>query len=372
MLSNTSSPLRAAFLFLLVFTLSACALTSDGLDDPTKTPAVSVPPTEVVVAPTLAPTEPQPTAAPTQPALSIGFVGHLAQAPVGSVTAYGLQAAQVAASAHSAQLNTFDFDTDATLIRAAAEQGNAIVIVAGNDLAERTRAVAEDFPETQFIGIDQPQTDSPANYVVIGDPGNRLDEEGFLAGALAGLITQQRKIGLMVMADSLAGKLYRNGFVHGLRYTCGDCELTAVEIGDANDLARGEKIAADFKSAQIDVMFAAAGPAGEAGLASASTQGMWVIGLGRDLTADANGNPFGLGSVVRRPDIVLPNLISALLAGENPQSIPFSLANGTLAFADTFGPDVSPAVTNYLRDMITQLATGSLDTGIDLTTGAEK
>lgn len=369
-------PLRAAFLFLSAIVLSGCALTSNGLDDPTRTPNAGVPPTEVVVAPTTAPTEPPAaTAAPTQPALSIGYVGHLASAPVGSVTALGLQGAQVAAFAHSAQLDSLDIDSDSNAIRTAAEHGNVIVIVAGNDLAEATRSVARDFPNIKFVGLDQTQVDSLPNYVVMGDPGNRLDEEGFLAGALAGLVTQQRKIGLMVMADSLEGKLYRTGFTHGLRYTCGDCELTVVEIGDPNDLARGEKIATDFKNAQIDVIFAAAGAAGDSGVTAASSQGIWVIGLGRDLTADlpsVDGNPLGLGSIVRRPDIGLPDLIGKLLAGETPASIPFSLANGTLSFADTFGPDASPAVVNYLTQMMTQLAGGTLDTGVDLTTGAEK
>jgi basic membrane protein A len=288
------------------------------------------------------------------------------------VTALSLQGVQLAAAAHSAQLESLDIDSDPNAIRTAAEHGNVIVVVAGSDLAEATRAVARDFPAIKFIGVDQPLVDSLANYVVIGDPGNRLDEEGFLAGALAGSVTQQRKIGLVVLAGTLEGKFYKNGFLHGLRYACGDCELTAVEITDSNDLAKGEKIATDFKNAQIDVMFAAAGPAGESGLAAASAQGLWVIGLGRDLTPDPNGNPFGLGSVLRRPDLVLPDLINALLGGETPASIPFSLAQGSLSYAETFGPAVSPAVVRYLGDMISQLAAGSLDTGIDLTSGEEK
>ena len=367
------SPLRAAFLFFFAIFASACALTSNGLDDPTTTPVVGLPPTESVPAPTPAPTQLPATPAPTPlPALSIGFVGHLANAPLGSVTALSLQGVELAAAAHTAQLVSLDIDSDPNAIRAAAEQGNVIVVVAGSDLAEATRATAREFPNLKFIGIDQPQVDSLANYSVIGDPGNRLDEEGFLAGALAGLITQQRKIGLVVVAGSLEGKLYKNGFLHGLRYTCGDCELTAVEIADSNDLAKGEKIATDFKNAQIDVMFAAAGPAGESGLGAASAQGLWVIGLGRDLTPEPTGNRLGLGSVLRRPDLVLPDLITALLGGETPASIPFSLANGSLSFTETFGPDVSPAVVRYLGEMLPKLATGELDTGVDLTTGEEK
>lgn len=373
----TLPPRIAAVFFLLAVVSSACALTSNGLDDPTRTPTGGGPaltstaellpataaPTQVVVPPTA-----------TTPPPSIAIVGNLTGAPAGSLAALAEQGAQVAAAAHAAQLNTVDLagaDPEATL-RQAAQAGNLVVIVVGSDLTAATQAVARDFPNTKFIGVDQAALDSLANYVVIGEPGNRPDEEAFLAGALAGLMTQQHKVGVLTPTAALTGLLYKNGFIHGLRLTCGECALTAFEVEDINSTAKSEKIASDFKSTQVDVVFAAAGPAGDAAVEAAAAQGLWVIGLNQDLSASPEMGPQALGSVLRRPDLVLPDLIGSLLNGQTPASVPFALANGTLTYAPTFGPSVSPAVTQYLANIIPQLTSGFLDTGVDLTTGAEK
>jgi len=372
-----SPPRSAAVLFLLSVFISACALTSNGLDDPTRTPAFGGPALTATAESqpaTLAPTAPVIEPSPTVPAPSVAIVGNLTGAAPGSLAALSLQGLQVAVAAHSLQLDSVDLagGDPATVIHQAAQAGNVIVVVVGSDLAQATRDTARDFPAVKFVGVDQALTDSLPNYVVIGDPGNRLDEEGFLAGALAGLITQQHKIGLLTQTATLSGLLYKNGFIHGLRYTCGECALTAYEVEDLNDTGKAQKIASDFKSVQADVIFAAAGPAGDAAVEAATAQGLWVISLQQDLTSTPEATALSLGSILRRPDLVLPDLIGALLNGETPASVPFSLANGTLTYGDTFGPAVSPAVIQYLAALTPQLASGTLDTGVDLTTGAEK
>jgi hypothetical protein len=71
--------------------------------------------------------------------------------------------------------------------------------------------------------------------------------------------------------------------------------------------------------------------------------------------------------------LTLPSLITGLLSGAPPaKSLPFDLANGNLTLAPTFGPDVSPAVVQLMDELIQQLASGLLDTGVDPATGEVK
>jgi basic membrane protein A len=310
--------------------------------------------------------------------ITIGFVGHVSSASSGSIAALSLEGAQIAAAAHSAQLDVVDIDTmnsadPAVAIRMAADRSPAIVVVAGNDLSEATRDAARQYPAIKFVGVDQSAIDSLANYFVIGEPGNRPDEEAFLAGALAGFMTQEHEVGIVVIGGTREGRMHENGFRHGLRYSCGKCELWVVTLNDPDDIVAGADTADRLRRARVDVMFAAAGRAGESGLEAATTQGMWVIGRGSDLTmAMSIGSEHVLASVIRRPDISLPAIIGALLAGETPPQIPFALANGNISLAENFGPDVSPAVIKLMSDIMTQLATGALDTGIDPATGEER
>ncbi len=366
-------PRKAAVLLFFAVALTACAVASPGLIDPTPTLASVIPTVESL--PTFAPTaEPSPTPVP----ITIGFVGHVSSASSGSIVALSLEGAQIAAAAHSAQLDVVDIDTmnsadPAVAIRMAADRSPAIVVVAGNDLADATRDAARQYPAIKFVGVDQSAVDSLANYFAIGEPGNRPDEEAFLAGALAGFMTQEHEVGIVVIGGAREGRMHENGFRHGLRYACGKCELWVVTLNDPNDIVAGADTADRLRRARVDVMFAAAGRAGESGLESATARGMWVIGWGSDLTVSAPiGSEHVLASVIRRPDISLPAIIGALLAGETPPQTPFALANGNISLAENFGPDVSPAVIKLMSDIMTQLSTGALDTGVDLATGDEK
>jgi basic membrane lipoprotein Med (substrate-binding protein (PBP1-ABC) superfamily) len=361
------APRRAAFLLLSAF-LTACALVSPGLDEPTATPQpTATAPSEGPTPTTSSPT-PEP-AATTSPQGTIAFVGHLSSAVPGSITALSQEGVAAAAAAEGLQIDSVDIgDGDpAESIRAAADRGPVLVVVAGSELADPTWNVAQDYPDINFIGVDQPAVDSLANYFVLGGPGNRLDEEGFMAGMLAGMGTQARILGLVVPAETLEGKLYRNGFIHGYRYTCGQCELFEIAITDPNDSAAGERAANQLIDSSADVIFTATFPGGEATLQQATARGAKVIGLGYYFSA--GDNSLVLGNVVRRPDIALPSFIADVLAGIAPEPRSFSLENGSLSYGAT---NIDPGLANFANDALSMLAAGTLDTGVDLTTGEDK
>src|SRR3990172_4109208 len=166
--------------------------------------------------------------------------------------------------------------------RMAAGRGDAIIIVVGAELADATRTAALEYPDIIFVGVDQPEENAPPNLFIIGGRGNRTDQEGFLAGALAGYVSSTRIAGAVVEGGTLDGKKYANGFTHGLRYSCGDCQLVVIELANKTDLEAGAGTAARLQNVNADVMFAAAGEAGEAALEAAAARGIWIVGVGRD------------------------------------------------------------------------------------------
>lgn len=363
---------RAACLCLLLFLLTACALGSP-TDSHTPTPPHTPAPDSTA---TSIPT-PEPSPTPSIP--TVGLVGRFATAPAGSVSVLTFDGMQTAAASNSALwiLDSIDIDAldsadPAAALRMAAGRGDAIIIAAGAGLADATRNAALEYPDIAFIGVDQSEENAPPNLHVLGGAGNRMDQEGFLAGALAGYVSSTGIVGAVVEGGALDGKKYANGYLHGLRYSCGDCQLFVIELENTTDLEAGAGTAARLQNVNADVMFAAAGEAGEAALEAAAARGMWIVGVGRDY-AITLPDVRALPSLLRRPDLSLLPLLTSLLAGNNPATpFPFSLENGNITLSANYTAEVSPAVIRLMDDLIPRLASGELDTGVDLVTGEVK
>lgn len=371
---------RYAVFLLIASLLAACAITSvDSQPTAEQSPTATSQPTNALI---IATATPAPTATPEPPTIAlVALIGHFGKAPSGSTAQLAHEGMQLATATNSALylLEVFDLDksgspSGSAAIKLALDSQARIVITVGEALANSTSRAAAQSPDTSFIAVDQMHADALPNLFTIGGPGNRLDQEGFLAGALAGLATQERNVGVVVQGASDDGKRYANGFAHGLRFTCGECKLWRIELDNTTDTEAGAHTATRLANIRADVMFAAAGAAGDAGLLAAAEQGLWVVGAGRDYSLTVpDANNAVLGSVLRRPDHVLPQMVQHLLEGIPPHSsVDFSLQNGTLGMAEHYAQIVSPAMVALMDDYMIQLASGALDTGIDPATGDEK
>jgi hypothetical protein len=83
--------------------------------------------------------------------------------------------------------------------------------------------LAETNPTIQFLAVGFPEVEVASNLSVIGADGERLDQQGFLAGYLAAVITQDWRVGTISQFDSPDGKAARNGFANGVIFFCGLC-----------------------------------------------------------------------------------------------------------------------------------------------------
>ena len=79
------------------------------------------------------------------------------------------------------------------------------------------------YPQTNFLAIGFPDLQASQNLVVIISGGGRPDQQGFLAGYIAAVITSDWRVGVISPGDSEAGRAASQGFANGAIFYCGLC-----------------------------------------------------------------------------------------------------------------------------------------------------
>ncbi len=202
------------------------------------------------------------------------------------------------------------------------ERGYDVVVVPGkNSVSVLADAVAE-YTETYFVGVDQLGLDEADN---LGSLSFSNHEIGFLAGALAGLLTESGDVA-QVLGSALVPPIsdLRDGFANGVRYTNSRTDVDAFfHPGDPEaafiDPAWGAATAAQALEAGADVIFATGGETGHGALVeTASSDGTaFCIGVDFDkwdVVADAQ--PCLVNSVVKLVEDGLEEMLDAAADGE--------------------------------------------------------
>lgn len=327
-------------------------------------------PTVTPVLPSATPTPPPPTAAPTRLVLL---------APQGTPAAALFESLKTKATEFGWQAD-WKQDPAQPDLRAAAQDGAAVVIVADRALEDGAVAVAAEFPKSYFICTHLGDSGGAPNLLALGG-ATREDQAAFIGGMVAGYITQAKRVAVIGDPQSAAGRKYRNGFLHGVRYTCPKCKVDNVDVLNQNDTANVVDLAARYKLYGVDVFFAAAGQAGDAALVKVAQAGAWVIGSGSDIyvTLFASGATAGadhvLTSVYLNPALAILNALDAYHTGSPQAGVqPLSAANLAVMLApyrEKTGV-LTPLDQQDIANALTRLGQGALDTGIDPVTGEER
>ena len=97
-----------------------------------------------------------------------------------------------------------------------------IKIVAALPPLDNLQDLAAASTTTQFISLGIAGLKPAANLSLIG-AAERPDEQGFIAGATAAILTEDWRVGVITLADTPAGKAAGLGFQNGVIYFCGLC-----------------------------------------------------------------------------------------------------------------------------------------------------
>lgn len=206
-LKRRAISMRTPLIFLLLcLGLQACAGGSNGNQQPENAPS-DTPVAAIIATDTLQPT---PTAA-TPLAVLVSPAGSDPRQSETVARVMGELAAQDGLEFRNvSSISELDFDDTLEIVALLAPDPGVTQLAA-------------DHPQVQFLGINIPDLQTGENLSSIGAQGDRPDRQGFLAGYLAAVITDDWRIGVISPQDSTDGQASRLGFLNGGIFYCGLC-----------------------------------------------------------------------------------------------------------------------------------------------------
>ena len=248
------------------------------------------------------------------------------------------------------------------------DRGVDIVITVGFQFQEATVEAATERPDLRFIGVDQGNPDELSNYVAIAF---RDDQVGFLAGAMAALLSDSGTVAVIAGPDSVPPVVaIADGFETGANHVSDEITVLRTHINSFTDAAAGAQSAAAFVGQGADVVFGAAGDTGTGATLTASAMGAWVIGVDQDeyYTTFTGGAQPGAQllstSAIKRVDLGVFLTIAAMgTGGVEGGSLLLEAANGGVTYAPFHDADIPSETADALEQIRLGLASGELAAG---------
>ena len=264
-------------------------------------------------------------------------------------------------------IETQDAKDYATNIDQFATNDYDIIVTVGFAMGEATTEAAKKYPDIDFIGIDQGQwaeeVDNLAGLIF------NEDKSGFLAGALAAMISESGMVGGVFGTDLVPPVVaFKEGFEGGAKHINPDINLVSTYHPGGLDVAFtdpewGATTAKQALDQGADVIFAAGGNTGNGALIeTASKDGAFCIGVDSDqwLTVPES-HPCLVTSAMKLITPGVVDLVGQANAGQLPSGNYYGPV-GLAPFHD-FDGDISQEIKDQLAELDAALQDGSLETG---------
>lgn len=254
-------------------------------------------------------------------------------------------------------------DLQSTAIRLVVVTGLDDSIIAGLSSAA---------PHVQFLVVGSSGLPLGANLSLVRIRDYSPDVKAFLAGYIAAAVTTDWRVAV-VSETSPAGKAARNGFTNGVYFFCGLCRslyppfpIPAYplywELQPGASQADWDPAIAFFKTWQVQTIYLSRPLAEEGTLLMLTAAGFNLISDSNTATGIQDRWIATISSA--NPAEAVSSLWADLLAGKGGASFDlpliFTQINPTL---------FSPGKQDYVADMLADLLTGLIDTGVDPISG---
>jgi len=259
-------------------------------------------------------------------------------------------------------------------------EGCGLIVTVGFLMGDATAAAAREYPDVKFAIIDNayfPGLGCDENvadcYTEEGGLSNVTslmfaeDEVGYLAGVLAGCMSETGVIGSVSGMEIPPVVRFVVGYQTGAASQNPDIETLNVYIPDFNDPTTGKQAGQTQIDEGADVIFGVGGNTGNGGLLAAHEAGLLAIGVDVD---QYNTYPEVASSLItsaaKNMDVATGDAVRAYAAGELEGGIQLAtVANSGVGLApyhdqDSNIPDECKAAVEEAQ---AGLADGSIDTG---------
>lgn len=219
----------------------------------------------------------------------------------------------------------YQSDSEGDFLRnfnAAVNDGYDIIFGAGFLLEDPIVTIAKQNPNQNLALVD-----GVVDLPNVASLNFRDHENSFLAGMAAALTTETDRVGFIGGIAGMVIDRFETGFTEGAKYVNPEIEVDVQYANTFGDAGVGQQIAAAMYANDVDVIFHAAGAAGNGifqearnQMEAGSERDLWVIGVDRDQESEGeyDGGNVTLASTVKQVGNAVRNVSVESMNGEFP------------------------------------------------------
>lgn len=282
----------------------------------------------------------------------------------------GLQKAQKELGIKAEYIESKDTKDYTPNLETFADQEKNLIVGAGFKMGGNVAEAAGMYPEINYAIVDVDVTvdekgnkiEAPTNLLGIMF---RAQEPSFLVGYIAGMTTETNKVGFVGGQEGNIIWGFEYGYKAGVDYAAKErgteIEVLSQYVGNFSDAQKGKSITATMYQNGADVVFHAAGGAGEGVIEAAKEAGKWAIGVDRDQSDRAPENV--LTSAMKNADVAVYQVVKEMQEGkfEGGRTIELGLADdGAVGIAPTSDKNVKPEVLKSVEEISKKIVSGEI------------
>ncbi|HVJ47793.1 BMP family ABC transporter substrate-binding protein [Desulfitobacterium sp.] len=244
-----------------------------------------------------------------------------------------------------------------------AEQKYNLVIAVGFLMHDAVEKVAQTYPDTKFMIIDDSITDRPN----VASALFKTEQAGYLVGMMAGLMEKAQGIPNMAGKNTIGvvGGMeippvtdYIAGYIQGARSVNPDIAVKLNYTGKFDDPALGKQTALSQITAGADIVFQVAGGTGTGVLDAAKEKKVYAIGVDADQNFVAPETV--ITSATKAMDVATYDVIKATLDNQfKSGNVLFDLNNNGVAFTAPI-KTVPQDIVDKVNDAAKQIKEGKI------------
>ena len=227
-----------------------------------------------------------------------------------------------------------------------------MVIGVGYTMKEDIEKQAKNYPDKQFVLIDETYDSIPENVTPILF---RENEAAYLTGLVAGKMTENNNVGFIGGIQTPVISRFEYGYKSGVKEANKDCNVNVQYAGTFSDAAKGKSIANQMYGNGSDIILAAAGGTGLGSIESAKEQNKYAIGVDRDQSDLAPKNV--LTSALKKVNVGVYDTVKEFVEGKltGGQEKVYGLKEDGVGIPETTKNLVPQDIIDYVNSMIEKI-----------------